>query len=383
MARVGLVGGLLLGALALALLVGALFWLDPASRFASGAPPAEDVFVERVVLHPGEVRVLVRNVGPQEVMIAQVAIDDAYWAFDMQPSASLGRYHSAEARLAYDWVAGEPLRVKLVTATGIVFEHEVPIAVESPRVTSASLADYAWVGVLVGFLPVAAGIVLLPAMRALSAAWEARVLAATLGVLSFLALDALNEGLDAARALPDGYHPFAVLGASVLLALLVILALSLALRARGMVGPLGLAGLLALSIGLHNLGEGLAIGAAFAVGSLSLGTSLVVGFALHNVTEGPVVVSPLARGQAPRMWALVGLAALAGLPTVVGAWVGGFYASGLWSVVFLGLGAGAALVVVAQVAGQLRKEGVALGAGLLAAFGVGFLVMLGTSFLTA
>ena len=44
--------------------------------------------------------------------------------------------------------------------------------------------------------------------------------------------------------------------------------------------------MVAIGIGLHNLGEGLAIGSAYAVGSLALGAFLVVGFAIHNTTEG-------------------------------------------------------------------------------------------------
>ena len=57
-----------------------------------------------------------------------------------------------------------------------------------------------------------------------------------------------------------------------------------------------LALLVAIGIGLHNLGEGLAIGSAYAVGALALGTFLVIGFALHNTTEGLAIVAPLAKG---------------------------------------------------------------------------------------
>jgi len=383
MTRARLAGALSLAALALVGLVAGLYWLDPASRFSSSAPPAEDLSIERVVLHPGEVRLVLRNVGAPDVTVAQVAVDGAYWAFDMTPSTTLSRYQSGEAKLAYDWVAGEPLHVKVLTTSGIAFEHEVPVAVETPTATPAVVRDYAWLGILVGLVPVAAGMLLLPAMRQLSSAWEARILAFTIGVLAFLAIDALNEGLDAARELPNGLHGVGALVASVLFALLAVLALSQRLRARGLFGPLGLAGLLALSIGLHNLGEGLAIGSAFALGSLGLGASLVVGFAVHNVTEGPVVVSPLASGHAPAWWKLLGLAALAGLPTVLGAWVGAFYSTGIWSIVFLGLGAGAVLVVIGQVGSQLRAEGLRVTPAVLLAFGAGFLVMLATSFLAA
>ena len=55
-----------------------------------------------------------------------------------------------------------------------------------------------------------------------------------------------------------------------------------------------LALLVAVGIGLHNLGEGVAIGSAYAVGALALGAFLVVGFAIHNTTEGLAIVAPIA-----------------------------------------------------------------------------------------
>ena len=53
------------------------------------------------------------------------------------------------------------------------------------------------------------------------------------------------------------------------------------------------AALIALGIGLHNLGEGLAIGTAFSLGAVALGSFLVIGFTLHNITEGVGIVTPL------------------------------------------------------------------------------------------
>ena len=67
-------------------------------------------------------------------------------------------------------------------------------------------------------------------------------------------------------------------------------------RAAGEGTPSGprLALMIAIGIGLHNLGEGLVIGSAYVVGALALGTALIVGFALHNTTEGVAIVAPLA-----------------------------------------------------------------------------------------
>ena len=71
--------------------------------------------------------------------------------------------------------------------------------------------------------------------------------------------------------------------------------------------------LVAVGIGLHNLGEGVAIGAAYSAGALALGAFLVVGFALHNTTEGLAIVAPLARERVSlARLALLGL--LAGAP---------------------------------------------------------------------
>ena len=54
--------------------------------------------------------------------------------------------------------------------------------------------------------------------------------------------------------------------------------------------------MVAVGIGLHNLGEGLAIGSSFALGELALGTFLIVGFMVHNVTEGLGIAAPIADG---------------------------------------------------------------------------------------
>ena len=69
-----------------------------------------------------------------------------------------------------------------------------------------------------------------------------------------------------------------------------------------------LALLVAVGIGLHNLGEGLVIGTAYSTGALALGAFLVVGFALHNATEGLAIVAPIAH-ERPRARRLVLLGA--------------------------------------------------------------------------
>jgi zinc transporter ZupT len=116
--------------------------------------------------------------------------------------------------------------------------------------------------------------------------------------------------------------------------------------------------MIAVGIGLHNFGEGLAIGSAFALGEAALGTLLIVGFTLHNTTEGLAIVAPLARdSQRPSIGELARLGLMGGVPTIAGAWIGGFVYSPVWSVVFLAVGVGAIAQVVGQIVRHMTHEG--------------------------
>jgi hypothetical protein len=80
--------------------------------------------------------------------------------------------------------------------------------------------------------------------------------------------------------------------------------------------------MIAVGMGLHNLGEGLAIGASYASGEYTLSALLVAGFGLHNGTEGFGIVG--AAGKTPISWRDVFLLGLiAGLPTCVGTFLSG------------------------------------------------------------
>lgn len=370
-------------------LLALLAWADPGQLLDNGAPPAEELAFERVELSPGVIVLHVRNAVAADVTIAQVLVDDAYWQFDMEPATTLGRYAAGTITLEYPWVEGEAHAIAVMTSTGVVWEHEIAAALETPQPDRDSFARYALIGVLVGLIPVAIGMAMLPAMRTASPRRLAAVLAFTLGLLAFLLVDTVEDGLELAEELPGAFHGLGLFFGAALLAVASVLALDGALKARGG-GAFALALLIAVAIGLHNLGEGLLIGSAFAVGSLSLGTALVVGFAIHNVTEGPAIVAPLAADgrEAPARrvgWLrFVLLAAIAGLPTVVGAWLGAFSSGGVLPTIFFGLGAGAILVVLVQVVGAIRRDGEPVATPLnLVAFALGYAVMLATALFTS
>jgi zinc transporter ZupT len=182
------------------------------------------------------------------------------------------------------------------------------------------------------------------------------LLALTIGLLLFLLVDAGHDGLEAAAMLPESYQGVAMFMFGGLAAYLGLETMGRWLSSRKQQGaaagarPSGwvLALMVAIGIGLLNFGEGLAIGAAFALGEAALGTLLIVGFTLHNTTEGLAIVAPLARERV-RLGDLIRLGLIGGVPTIAGAWLGGFVYSPVWSVLFLAIGAGAIAQVVLQI----------------------------------
>jgi zinc transporter, ZIP family len=113
--------------------------------------------------------------------------------------------------------------------------------------------------------------------------------------------------------------------------------------------------LVALGIGLHNLGEGLAIGVSYATGALALGAFLVVGFALHNTTEGLAIVAPIA-SEKPSSKRLLLLGLLAGAPAILGAWIGASAFNSSVAAFLFGAGAGAIVQVIVQLSPTLRDD---------------------------
>jgi len=363
----------------LAALISALTWSGPADALrGEDYPPIERLTFQRVTLGSEGIIATVLNDGPDRVTIAQVQVDDAYWAFTASAGNVLNHLQQTTLTIPYPWVHGETHAVRVVTSSGVTFDHEIAVAVETPRPDAGYFAVFTLIGLYVGVIPVAIGLLWFPLMSRLDRRWIDFLLALTIGLLVFLLVDALAEGLEAAGALPDSYQGVVLFAFATLGAYLCLETLGAWLRNRQR-GSRGagwvLALLIAIGIGLHNFGEGLAIGAAFALGEAALGTLLIVGFALHNTTEGLAIVAPLARERV-RVADLLRLGLIGGVPTIAGAWVGGFVYSPVWSVLFLAIGVGAIAQVVVQIARQTAgSESVArhfatahVMAGLLAGF---------------
>ncbi len=372
-----------LGPVLLIAVMAALFLaLDPIGRLRQ-VPPVEAIAVERTVFSPDLIQLTVRNDGPDPVRIAQVQVNDAYWGFAIDDS-ELDRLGTAALSIPYPWEEGLPVAITLVTSTGLTITHEIEAAALTPEVTGSTLAIYALLGLYIGVVPVALGLLWYPALRRAGQRALTFFLAFTLGLLGFLLIDTVAEGLELAGETAttlNGLSLFA-LGAVGAVFGLIVLDETLQRRRGGAADGLLVAYLVAAGIGLHNLGEGLAVGAALTAGQVALGTFLILGFALHNTTEGLAIIAPLSRGEAPpAWWHFAALTAVAGLPTVLGTWAGGFaHQPGLAAIAF-GLAAGAIGQVLARVGtGMSRKL-----ASPPAALGVlaGFVFMYATGLLTA
>jgi zinc transporter, ZIP family len=359
------------------------------SLIGQTGPPADEFAIRRVTFKPGEIRIRVTNPQRTDLTIGSVTVDDAIVPYDVDGPRTLGRLRSATIVVPYDWVEEDPISVGVTSSTGIETTEEIAAAVETPSASGRSFFGYALIGILVGIVPVALGLLWLPSLRRADQNWLAAFMALTAGLLTFLALDALSEALSLQAGLPESFQGVGLVLLGVAASYLGLAFLSRRLsaregRERGL-GALGLATLVAVGIGLHNLGEGLAIGSSFALGELTLGTFLIVGFMIHNLTEGLGIAAPLAEGAAVRTARLVVLALVAGAPAIAGAWIGGFLVNDVVGVLFFAIAVGAALQVVVEVGRFLmRRAPGGLGSGwVIGGFLAGIVVMYATGLLVA
>ncbi len=367
-----------------------LFKIFDATVSLRESPPVETLAFERTVFDEGTIEVQVRNDGPDEVIVAQLLVNDSYWNFEVT-DRELSRLETATISLEYPWEEGLPVVMSVVTATGITITHVVEAATLTPDADASTFVTYALLGLYIGVIPVVFGLFSFPLLKRISKPWLGFFLALTIGLLVFLFIDTVVEGLELAGETAgslDGVGLF-VIGALLAVSGLMYLedflgrrksGVSTSTASRGLV----LAYLIAAGIGLHNLGEGLAVGSAIAAGEVALGTFLVIGFALHNTTEGLAIVAPMGGEQGrPSLWHFAGLGAVAGAPTILGAWIGGFLFAPAWAALMFGLAAGAVAQVVWAIGSSMRGE-MSLSRGLpTLGFLTGLVVMYGTGLLVA
>ena len=64
----------------------------------------------------------------------------------IEPGSTLAHLQRATLRIPYPWVQGEAHLVRVVTSTGTTFDHQVAVAVETPRPGVRYLAVFALIG---------------------------------------------------------------------------------------------------------------------------------------------------------------------------------------------------------------------------------------------
>ena len=323
-------------------------------------PPVEELSVESTVLRPGKIELTLRNDGPDPVEVAQVAINDGFAPFTTAGGREIGRLGSTTLDITYPWIEGEAYDIFILTAVGGTIEAAIPVAAETPEADLDFYLLMLLLGIYVGVIPVSLGMLWLPFLRRLGSQWMAGLLAFTVGLLAFLAIDAGLEGLEIAAEAPAAFGGASLVFAGALVAYLVLAGIDAWLERRAERSGAYLALLVAIGIGLHNLGEGLAIGTSYATGALALGAFLVVGFAIHNTTEGLAIVAPLRGSGRERetlgLWRLLGLGLIAGAPAILGAWIGASAFNPSLAAALFGVGVGAIARVIVQIAPAMRDE---------------------------
>ena len=365
----------------------------PLGVLKSNVAPIENIFIQKVIFSPEHITLKIFNDGPEPVTVAQVMVNDAYWQFSMEPSKTLNPLDKATVDISYPWLEGDAEFIKLISRNGVVFEKEIEVAQITPGFSWFYVKIFVLLGLYVGVIPVLLGLLWLPFLRELKERWYMFILALTVGLLVFLGFDAIAESFELIGTLPQAFNGIGILVLGFALAVMVLSAVSyktehLAKEKGEHFKALIYGYLIALGIGLHNLGEGLAIGSAYSVGEVSLGSLLVIGFMIHNVTEGVAIIAPVAKVH--RLinnfyLNLILMGIIAGAPTIIGALIGGFSYSPALSVFFLAIGAGAIFDVAFDIMHYMAKgrwnslftvtNVLGFFAGLLVMYVTGFLVL--------
>ncbi|MBP1996377.1 ZIP family metal transporter [Paenibacillus eucommiae] len=322
--------------------------------------PIESLDVEKTVLTDSGITLNVLNSGPQELAIAQVMVDDAYWNFNIVPQSAIPRMGRATITIPYPWIEGDAHEIRMISSESTIFNQTIEVAFKTPEMSGERFGKYALIGLYVGVVPIVLGLMWFPFMRRFSVRGMHAVLAFTAGLLIFLVVDTFQEGFEFAAAAPSIFHGTGLVWFGALLSFLLLAAIDQSNRRKARNSDAegrSLAYKLATGIGLHNFGEGLAIGTAFAVGEAALGTFLIIGFTLHNITEGIGIAAPLTKAT-PTWKTFAWLALIGGGPAILGVWSGGLILNNTLAALCFGIGAGAIAQVIYVIARMIMKESV-------------------------
>jgi ZIP family zinc transporter len=360
------------------------FLLGPASTFLQFGVVLPEVSIEKVEFIENEIQATVRNTGPIEVAVAVADVNDRIQPAAVEPDSSLQRFETALVRIPFDWNEGQPYEIGITINDGTRFSTQVDAAFASLEPDVDLFVFLGMIGFLIGVVPIMIGLLWYPFIKKLGKNAFNFFLAFTMGLLIFLGIDAVLEASEISEN-----HLSSIFNGELLIATVVILSFlslygigqkliktnSLSTLSKGLTISL----MIAIGIGLHNLGEGLAVGAAIALGEVALSTFLIIGFATHNTTEGLAIAAPLTSSKA-KITKMVGLGLIAGAPAIFGCWVGGFSFSPLFTLIFLAIGAGAIFQVVISIFQYMKgKSDLLSNTSLFSGVSAGLIIMYLTS----
>ena len=374
------------------LIVMIAYIFGPGSDLLDLGVPLPEITIEKVDFVNSEIRVTVRNTGPIPVEVVMADVNDRIQPAAIEPDRFLERFEVAVVRIPFEWNVAEPYTIGLTIEDGTRFEREIEAAAPALEPSLELAGFFAIIGTYVGIIPVMIGLLWLPFIKRLKKNKYHFFLALTAGLLLFLGIDSIEEALEVYKEnLSQSFNGVLLVATVIVVTFLGLYYVTEKLVKRTgssrIAKPVAVALMIAISIGLHNFGEGLAIGAAVGIGSIAFSTFLIVGFALHNTTEGIAIAAPMSRGKTMIGKALIGklagLGMIAGAPAIFGAWIGGFVYSPFATVVFLSIGAGAIFQVVITVLRWIREEGDKnlSSAAVASGIAVGMLIMYLTSIL--
>ena len=360
------------------------FLLGPASTFLQFGVVLPEVTIEKVEFVENEIQATVRNTGPIDVAVVVADVNDRIQPAAIEPDSSLKRFETALVRIPFDWNEAQPYEIGVTIDDGTRFTTEVDAAFASLEPNVDLFVFLGMIGFLIGVVPIMIGLLWYPFIKKLGKNAFNFFLAFTMGLLIFLGIDAVLEASEISER-----HLSSIFNGELLIATVVILSFlslygigqkliktdNLSTLSKGLTISL----MIAIGIGLHNLGEGLAVGAAIALGEVALSTFLIVGFATHNTTEGLAIAAPLTNSKA-KIAKMVGLGLIAGAPAIFGCWVGGFSFSPLFTLIFLSIGAGAIFQGVISIFQYMKdKSDILSNTSLFAGVSAGLIIMYLTS----
>jgi zinc transporter ZupT len=360
------------------------FLLGPASSFLQFGVVLPEVSIEKIEFIENEIQATVRNTGPIGVNVVLADVNDRIQPAAIEPDTSLERFETALVRIPFDWNEGQPYEIGVTIGDGTRFAKGIDAAFPALEPNVDLFVFLGMIGFLIGVVPIMIGLLWYPFIKKLGKNTFNFFLAFTMGLLVFLGIDAVIEATEISEN-----HLSSIFNGELLIATVVILSF-LALYGIGkqltkktefskLSQGLAISLMIAIGIGFHNLGEGLAVGAAIALGEVALSTFLIVGFATHNTTEGLAIAAPLTKSKA-KIFKMIGLGLIAGVPAIFGCWVGGFSFSPLFTLIFLAIGAGAIFQVVLSIFQYMKeKSDILSNSSLFAGVSAGLIVMYLTS----